>query len=414
MSTANKFSDGTVGNLNGMFKEVYADKLHELIPEGLKLVNMIKFIGKEKQGGNLFHQPVILGMEHGVTFASSDDDAFNLNPAVAGVIKDAQVRGNPMVMRSLLGYVAASRAANGKNAFMDATKYLVANMLRSMSKKLEIHLLYGQKGYGSVAAGGVSGSAVTIATAEWAPGIWAGAEGMPIEILDAAGTTSRGEFTIASVNMETRVITLNASAATAGVVATDNVYHKGAFGNEFAGIHKILENTATLFNINAATYNLWKGNSYSVAGALSFQKLSKGVTRAVEKGLDTKLVVMVNPRGWADLLQDLAALRRIDGSYSSAQLENGAKSIKFFSQNGDLEIVPSIYVKEGYAYGLCVEEWMRVGSSDITFKRPGQGEEFFRDLENAAAYELRLYTDQAVFCMSPGKNVLYTGIVNAA
>jgi hypothetical protein len=416
MSTANKFStaDNTVGNLNGMFKEVYADKLHELIPEGLKLVNMIKFIGKEKQGGNLFHQPVILGMEHGVTFASSDDDAFNLNPAVAGVIKDAQVRGNPMVMRSLLGYVAASRAANGKNAFMDATKYLVANMLRSMSKKLEIHLLYGQKGYGSVAAGGVSGSAVTIATAEWAPGIWAGAEGMPIEILDAAGTTSRGEFTIASVNMETRVITLNASAATAGVVATDNVYHKGAFGNEFAGIHKILENTSTLFNINAATYNLWKGNSYSVAGALSFQKLSKGVTRAVEKGLDTKLVVMVNPRGWADLLQDLAALRRIDGSYSSAQLENGAKSIKFFSQNGDLEIVPSIYVKEGYAYGLCVEEWMRVGSSDITFKRPGQGEEFFRDLENAAAYELRLYTDQAVFCMSPGKNVLYTGIVNAA
>jgi hypothetical protein len=283
-----------------------------------------------------------------------------------------------------------------------------------MSKKLEIHLLYGQKGYGAVAAGGVAGNAITIATAEWAPGIWAGAEGMPIEILDAAGTTSRGEFVITSVNMETRVLTLNASAATAGVVATDLIYHKGAFGNEFAGIHKILENTGTLFNINASTYNLWKGNSYSVAGALSFQKLSKGVTRPVEKGLDSKLTVMVNPRGWADLLQDLAALRRIDGSYSSAQLENGAKSIKFFSQNGDLEIVPSIYVKEGYAYGLCVEEWMRVGSSDVTFKRPGQGEEFFRDLENSAAYELRLYTDQAVFCMSPGKNVLYTGIVNAA
>lgn len=416
MSSANKFStpDNAVGSLNGLFKEVYADKLHELIPEGLKLVNMIKFISKEKQGGNLFHQPVILGMEHGVTFASSDDDAFNLQPAVAGVIKDAQVRGNPMVMRSLLGYVAASRAAGGKNAFMDATKYLVANMLRSMSKKLEIHMLYGQKGYGAVATGGVSGNTVTIATAEWAPGIFAGAEGMPIEILDASGSTSRGEFTIVSVDMEARTITLNASAANAGVVATDVIYHKGAFGNEFAGIHKILENTSTLFNINAGTYNLWKGNSYSVAGALSFQKLSKSITRAVEKGLDSKVTVLVNPRGWADLLQDLAALRRIDSSYSSAQLENGSKSIKFFSQNGDLEIVPSIYVKEGYAYALCIEEWMRVGSSDITFKRPGQGEEFFRDLENSAAYELRLYTDQAVFCMSPGKNVLLTGIVNVA
>jgi hypothetical protein len=414
MSTTNKFStpDNVVGNLNGLFKEVYADKLHELIPEGLKLVNMIKFFSKEKMGGNLFHQPVILGMEHGVTFASSDDDAFNLNPAVAGVIKDAQVRGNPMVMRSLLGYVAASRSAGGKNSFMDSTKYLVANMLRSMSKKLEIHLLYGQKGYGVVNA--ASGTAVTIETAEWAPGIWAGAEGMPIEILDATGVTSRGEFKIVSVNLETRVITVDSSASGAGVVATDVVYHKGAFGNEFAGIHKILENNGTLFNINAGTYNLWKGNSYNVAGALSFQKVSKSITRPVEKGLDSEITLLVNPRGWADLLQDLAALRQFDGSYSSAQLEQGAKAIKFASQNGDIKIVPSIYVKEGYAYGLCIEEWMRVGSSDITFKRPGQGEEFFRDLENAAAYELRLYTDQAVFCMSPGKNVILTGIVNVA
>lgn len=414
MATANKFStpDNTVGNLNGFFKEVYADKLQELIPEGLKLVNMIKFIGKEKQGGNLFHQPVILGMEHGVTFASSDDDAFNLNPPVAGQIRDAQVRGNPMVMRSLLGYSAASRSVGGKNAFMDATKYIVANMLRSMSKKLEIHLLYGQVGYGTVSA--ASTTVVTITTAEWAPGIWAGGEGMPIEIRDASGAVSRGEFTIASVDMDARTITLNANAQAAGVVSTDVIYHKGAYGNEFAGIHKILTNTGTLFNISAAQYNLWKGNSYGAAGALSFAKLTKASARPVEKGLDSKLTFFVNPRGWADLLNDQAALRMYDQSYTTAQLQNGAKSLKFHSQNGELEIIPSIYIKEGYAYGLSLEEFMRVGSSDISFKRPGYGDEFFRDLENAAAYELRLYTDQAVFCMAPGKSVLITGIVNAA
>jgi len=413
MSSANKFSTDTVGNLNGFFKEVYADKLQELIPEGLKLVNMIKFIGKEKQGGNLFHQPVILGMEHGVTFASSDDDAFNLNPPVAGVIKDAQVRGNPMVMRSLLGYTAASRSVGGKNAFMDATKYIVANMLRSMSKKLEIHLLYGQKGYGAVASAAV-GQVITIATAEWAPGIWAGGEGMPIEVRDSSGATSRGEFTIASVDMDARTVTVTASAQVAGVTTGDIIFHKGAFGNEFAGIHKILENTSTLFNINAGTYNLWKANSYAVSGALSFAKLSKAASRAVEKGLDSKLTVFVNPRGWSDLLQDQAALRMFDQSYSATQLQNGAKSLKFHSQNGELEIIPSIYIKEGYAYALSMEEFMRVGSSDISFKRPGYGDEFFRDLENSAAYELRLYTDQALFCMAPGKNVLLTGVVNNA
>ena len=43
--TANVFStpDNAIGNLNGLFKEVYADKLKELIPDGVKLLNMIKF-----------------------------------------------------------------------------------------------------------------------------------------------------------------------------------------------------------------------------------------------------------------------------------------------------------------------------------------------------------------------------------
>lgn len=416
MSQANSWGNpgATVGSLNGFFKETYADKLQELIPDGVKLINKIKFMSKEKQPGNLYHQPVILGMEHGVTFAGSDEDAFNLNPPVAGQVKDAQVKGNPLVMRSLLGYVAASRAAlGGQKAFMDATKFLVANMLRSMAKKLEIQILYGQMGYGIVSTAVTT--VITMTTASWAPGIWAGAEGMPIEIRDTAGTTSRGDFVISSVDMDLRTITLSSSAAAAGVVATDVIWHKGAYGNEFPGIHKILTTTTgTLFNINVATYNLFKGNEYAAgSAALSFNKLNLAAARAVEKGLDGALYVLVNPRAWANMLNDQAALRRYDSSYGSAKSEMGSKSIKFHAQNGELEIEPSIYVKEGFAYMLSVDDWVRVGSSDMTFKRPGQGDEFFRDLENSAAYELRLYSDQAIFCSAPGKNVIISGIVNA-
>jgi hypothetical protein len=416
MSTANTFGNpaGTVGTLNGLFKEAYADKLELLIPDGVKLLNRIKFMSKDKQPGNLYHQPVILGLEHGVTFAGSDEDAFNLNVPVAGQIKDAQVKGNPLVLRSLLGYVAASRAAlGGAKAFMDATKFLVANMLRSVAKKLEIELLYGQMGYASVSS--VSAKVLTITTAEWAPGIWAGAEGMPIEIRDSAGTTSRGEFVVQSVDLDARTVTLTTSAAAAGVTGSDVVWHKGAYGNEFAGIHKILTNSSTLFNISASSYNMWKGNTFSASSAaLTFNKLQLAVTRAIEKGLDGKVLVMVNPRAWANMLNDQAALRKYDSSYSPVKVENGGRSLLFHGQNGEMEIEPSIYVKEGYAYMLSIEDWFRVGSSDVTFKRPGQGEEFFRDLENSAAYELRLYTDQCVFCMAPGKNVLINSIVNSA
>ena len=400
------------GSLNAMFKENYAEKIEDLIPDGVKILNRVKFLPKDKQPGNLYHQPVVLGLEHGVTFASSDEDAFNLNAPVAGVIKDAQVKGYPLVLRSVLGYTAASRAAQGgKQAFMDATKYLVSNMLRSVTKKLEIEMLYGQMGYGKVASN--ASTVVTIQTAEWAPGIWAGAEGMPIEVRDSTGAVSKGEFTINSVSMDNRTITLNADPGT--LVSGDIVWHKGAYGNEFPGIHKILTTSSgSLFNINVGQYNLFKGNEYDASSAaLSFNKLNLAAARGVEKGQDGKLLAMVNVRSWANMMNDQAALRRYDGSFSKEKAEMGAKSIMFYSQNGDIEIVPSIYVKEGYAFLLNEEDWVRVGSQDVSFKRPGQGEEFFRDLENAAGYELRLYTDQALFCMAPGRSTLVKSIVNA-
>jgi hypothetical protein len=384
-----------------------------LIPDGVKLLNKIKFMSKDKQPGNLYHQPIILGLEHGVTFAGSDEDAFNLQAPVAGQVKDAQVKGSPAVLRSLLGYVAASRAAlGGQKAFMDATKFLVANMLRSMAKKLEIEMLYGQVGYAVVDS--ALGAVITIETAEWAPGIWAGAEGMPIEIRDPSSGALKASVKVLSVDMAAQTVTCDSSVA-ALIASGDVIWHKGAYGNEFAGIHKILTvASGSLFNIDVGTYNLFRGNSYSAASAaLSFTKLGQAATRAVEKGQEGTLLALVNVRSWQNMLTDQAALRKYDQSYSPAKMENGSKSLKFHSQNGEIEIEPSLYVKQGYAYLLNVEDWMRVGSTDITFKRPGQGEEFFRDLENSAAYELRLYTDQALFCQAPGRNTIITDIVNS-
>lgn len=59
MATTNAFStpDNTVGSLNGFFKEVYGDKLQDLIPDGVILLKEIKFNGKDRAPGNLFHQP---------------------------------------------------------------------------------------------------------------------------------------------------------------------------------------------------------------------------------------------------------------------------------------------------------------------------------------------------------------------
>lgn len=363
---------------------------------------------------NAYHQPVVLGMEHGVTFADDTEGAFELLAPVAGQVRDAVVKGYQLVLRSALPYSSAARSMGpGERAFEDATKYLVGNMLTSVARKLEIELLYGQKEYGTAEAA-ATGLVIPITDAQFAPGIWSGAEKMPIEIYDVTLTTLRGSTfaSITAVSLENKTITIDNATVAAAVVAGDRILHRGAANKEFAGIHKILENTGTLFGINATTYNLWKGSQFAptVTSVLSFAILQQAISKGVEKGLDTDVMVLVNPSHWDDLLTEQAALRMYDSSYKSDESENGARSIKFHSQNGMVEIVPSIYVKEGFAYVLCVEDWIRVGSTDVTFKRPGQGEQFFRELEDHAGYELRCYTDQAVFCCKPGRSVLISNL----
>lgn len=389
---------------------MYADKIENLIPEGTKFMQKVPFSARKKELGSLYHQPVILGLEHGITYAGPTDDAFTLDDAVSGVIRDATVQGSQMMLRSRLGIAAASRAAGGEpKAFENATKFLVRNMMRSMARRVEVGLFYGGVGIGTVAS--VASTVITITTAEWAPGIWAGSEKMNVDIYDATGVTLRGTASITAVNMDLRTITV--ASLPGGTVATDVLYFKSAKGKEAAGIHQILTNTGVLFGIDASQYNLWKGNQTPIGGnPLSFARVQDAIARAVEKGLDTDVTVMVNPRTWSDLLTEQAALRQYDSTYKTSQAENGSQEITFYGQNGKVEIVPSIFVKEGYAYVLCLDELLRIGSTDVTFKRPDQGDTFFREIENAAGYELRAYSDQALLCFSPGKNTLITGIVN--
>ena len=43
------------GTLDGLFKEVYADSIKDLIPDGLKLLSKISFSKQDQSLGNLYH-----------------------------------------------------------------------------------------------------------------------------------------------------------------------------------------------------------------------------------------------------------------------------------------------------------------------------------------------------------------------
>ena len=401
-------------SLNAIYKEAYADRVQDLIPEGVKVLNMIKFQPSEKQPGNFYIQPVTLGLEHGFTYGGAGGTAFALRNGVASTHEQAKLRGHEMVLRSYLAVGAVSRSS-GKNSFVNASKLVVENMLKSFARRLEVQLMYGQAAGGLGVVESIATNAITIEAHEWAAGIWSGSEKMPVEIRSSAGVL-RGEANIVSNNLSTKVITVD--AAPAGVIATDVIYYAGAFGKEFAGIHKIITNTSTLFDIDASQFSLWRGNTVNVGtdfagneAVLSFLKIEEAIAVGMEKGLaDETVCVLCNPKSWNNLLSDLASKRQYDQSYSDAELTQGSRSIKFFGQNGEIEIKASIYCKEGYAYAIQPESFIRVGSSDVTLEQPGFEGKFIKLLENANAYEMRAYTDQSLLCTAPGINTLLTFI----
>jgi len=407
--------ENTLSTLNGLFKRVYADKIQDLIPSNVVFQKYVPFVSSSKEIGENYNQPVILADEHGRTFSNAGD-AFSLNDAVAGQVQNAQVAGFEFVLRGRLSYAAASRAANGKNAFVDATSLLVKNMRRSVAKTLEIELMYGNSSIGQVDS--VTGDAVTIKTAEWADGIWTGSIGMPIDFYDTkTGGSLQVSTKVASVDIRNKTVTVTAGDGSS-IAADDYVFFAGAYGNEMTGLHEILSNTGTLFGINAANYDLWTGNTYSVndggtAANLAFNDVTESIENAIGKGLDSAPTVMVNSRTWTDLMNNQNdSLRRVDSSYKPSGTDQGTEKLRFYTQLGASDLVPSIFCKEGYAYVVNTKEFTRPGSTDVTFNRPGQTDQFFMDLENAAGYELRAYFDQSLFTYAPGHQVLIDNIVN--
>lgn len=405
-----------VSRLNGLFKQVYADSLVDLIPEEVKLTKMAKFTSREKELGDFYNQPFRVKLPQGTT-RSVGGQAFLLNEAVAGQTINAQVQGSEYVLRDMLSYGAASRASGSRNAFMDATQLMIEGMRTKVARDLECDLMYGQSGLGQVES--VTGNVIKIKDSEWAPGIWIGSEGMKLQTWSAltgqvtpTNTANAGIMSIVSIDMRNRSITVDSAT---GAAANNFIFEAGAYGNQMAGLHRIASNTGTLFGVSWNNYSILKPtvsslNSGGTATALSFAALDDALEEGLAKGLGEDVTLLTSYGAWSDLHRDVNARRSLDSSYSSASVDVGTKSIRYFHQNGQLKIVGSPYVKRGYSYIFADRHLIRVGSTDVTFRRPGQGDQFFLDLPNHAGYEVRCYTDQALFHEAPGQLIIIDNI----
>lgn len=410
----------TVNDASALFKRIWGDGTVKAVPDFGKLQKEIPFSKREKTG-EYFVIPVLLQHEHGFSYSASGGGAFTLNSSVAGAIKQAQVAGSMIALRAQLSYEDVYKAVDGGAAAFEASMGLVVdNMQASFAKRQELSFLYGQNGLATMSADDDAAGGLTVSDATWSPGIWSGMKDCILEAFTTTAATATqhdGDLTVTGVNYSTKLITV--SGTSTSVASGDILYFKGArtttAHRECAGLDKIILNTGTLFNISASTtvgYELWRGQSRSVSGAISMLDVLNASSDAANMGLQGKAKLYLPTVRWNNLNSDESALRRY-GAYSS-KAENGFEGIVYHGASGAIEVEAHPFLKEGDGFFLAdpKKQILRVGATDITFRRPGASDEIFRELVDSAGLELRAFSDQAVICLKPAQNVKLTGITN--
>lgn len=425
--------ENAMDTLQGWFKELYADKEIKLVPDAAWLTKNIPFNKSEAGLGNVYHQPVVLTQEQGFTYAGASAGAFALQSPIAAVLKDAQVQGAQLLLRSQIDYESLARAANTKASFGEASRLLVENMMEAMAKRLELMFLYGRSptGIGTVNANTTTSATFVVAAAQWAPGLWAGMEGAKIHICTMAGTypaqtytrvSASGGATVSSVAFSTRSITIGATiSATAGdVIFLYGTIADAASGtisyNEAQGLDSIIEyQDTTLFNINNATYGLFKGNKPSSFAALSVTNILNGLLPAIGKGLMEDVTLLCSNTAFQGLVNPTvdpvavgaSGYNKVGAMLTKTQGESltlGANSVTIIGAQGRVTVQPHLFVKDKDIFAFPKKGLMRVGATDMTFNTPGaKGGEFFLHRPDNAAYELRCYANQGLFSPVVGK-----------
>ena len=413
----------TVSKLNGWFKDKHG-KFQDLIPDVAKLEGMIGPLVKAQKMGRNFLFPVELSLPQGVTYAAAGDGAFAFEDTIPGEMKEATIDGSQIVVSDILDYESAAKATEeGDAAYGDAGDRLIKRMRKAGHKRIELSMWYGQTWLAQISSVSTVGSTrvCVLKTAEWATGIWTGMKNMRVDVYTSSALSSKvgtgATLVINSIDVANRTLVLSGTDY-ASVLADHYIVPRNSVGKDMAGVGKIVTNSGSLFGIDASSYELWAGNSFANGGvAFTLKKLQDAISDAVGKGLDEKATCFVSTRTWANLCSDQAALRKYDASFGK-KAENGFRSLSFFSQNGELEIMPHTVIKEGEAWILPTDRFMKIGAQDFGFDVPGRGEAYFDNATNSsgqalAGYRLMGYGHLAIIHGAPGMCTKVTGIVNS-
>jgi hypothetical protein len=334
----------TTNQVVDLFKKVYG-KANDLRPKGDIIDDLFPF-EEGKLVGDKYVEDFVLGDSVGITWAGTSQDAFAIEPAIAGSVKQSEIAPSQTVLTDILSWGFMSRSAGGDEAaFFDGTKFLMKNHISSHNSLVTISKLYGQssQGLGSVsyaAAGTVyrgatysnsgtvtltkkdgttiafttgvntTSKAILFAPGQFASGFWVGKKGVRIEQVLASTGAVVASGSLVSWDARLGYITVDFTPVVATGIDSHYIAYKGwAAGKCMVGMNKILTNTGSLFGISAADEPLWSGNVIPLGGKkFNLKAIHEGVSDAVNAGgLDEPLDIIVSPRCFGQMASDEAS-----------------------------------------------------------------------------------------------------------
>lgn len=398
-----------INQVNGNLKPIFAGYEHAL-PEEAVFMREFQFDSGHKVGDE-YQYGVELTRPQGFTTAASGVLPV-LNAPVARFVGKAKLQPYQGYLRERVTYDVLSRCQDSEQAAKSELGATIESMRESQMFREEVLALYGQMGLAIV--GTVTGDNLVITSESWAAGIWAGAEGMPIDIRATGNGALNKTAVIQSIDFDNITLTLTTGGGT-GVNVGDVIWFQGASStSEKVGIQKIIDNTTVLYNIDAAVYALWKGVSKTAptGGDLTFRQAILLDAAIRSRGGAGEQMGVCNPDTFTTTVNSIEGARTFSGpdQYKPTEIVRGTMELCFYSPIGKTTIKPFPLCKRGDYFSLRKNKWKRAGATDPTFQIPGSEGNLSQELQDYPARELRAMVNNTWFSPRPAASGHLSGI----
>lgn len=413
-----------LSNWAGIAKRRYGDYINPLASSNT-LADAAPFISQDRRPGENYNFPVLTQLEHGVTH-NVDNTAFPISSVVDSVTKNAQLDGATILLQGNMPYDVVAKFMNPGATVDDmrATDMKVKGLMLGGELYRELALMYGPGTGTALANIGIISAIVSganlaapivcnITRQTWAGGLWPLMRGALIDIYQSDGATLRAaEVTVSAVVAETNRLTLTKSGSTVLPVAGDMLIQRGAATKSCVGAQAILENTGSLFGIDAASEPVWRAVQKSAgSAALTIAKIKQLCGQLYNNGLRNGGDLFVNGLTFADLSDELDALERYNEPGGEAK-RTGESEISIKSPAGIVKIKLHGQMKQGIAMFFAKNVLKRVGATDLTFSLGNSREWFYHELPSNAGSAIRIYSNQAIVSEKPYQCAIITAIQN--